>query len=60
MVHEADRCWWRFAVADKNGRLQLVHEAHGPGPDGAAASERVVLDAYDVATLRARRRGWVD
>jgi tRNA (guanine37-N1)-methyltransferase len=58
--HRADAHWWRFAVADKNGRLQLIHDAHEPGPGGPAAAERFALDAYDVATLEARRRGWVD
>lgn len=52
--------WWRFGVAEKNGRLQLVHEAHGAGPGGAAATEPMALDAYDFATLEARDRGWVD
>ena len=54
--HEQSGCWWRFAVAEKNGRLQLIHEAHG----GGTADERTALDAYDFATLEARREGWVD
>lgn len=58
--HEPQGQWWRFGVSEKNGRLQLMHEAHGAGPGGAEADERVALDAYDFATLEARRRGWVD
>lgn len=58
--YEPQGQWWRFSVADKNGRLQLMHEAHGAGPDGRQAPEAVALDAYDFATLEARRRGWVD
>ncbi len=58
--HEPEGQWWRFGVAEKNGRLQLVHEAHGSAPGGHEAVERVALDAYDFATLEARRRGWVD
>ena len=54
--HEPSGCWWRFAVAEKNGRLQLIHDAHG----GGMADERTALDAYDFATLEARREGWVD
>lgn len=58
--HERQGQWWRFGVAEKNGRLQLVHDAHGVGPDGVEADERTALDAYDFATLEARQRGWVD
>ena len=58
--HEPQGQWWRFSVAEKNGRLQLMHEAHGAGPGGELAAEAVALDAYDFATLEARRRGWVD
>ncbi len=58
--HDDEGSWWRFEVADKNGRLQLVHREHGPGESGHAPSESLALDAYDFATLQARRKGWVD
>ena len=58
--HKHEGYWWRFEVADKNGRLQLVHQAHGLGESGDAPSDSVALDAFDFATLEARRKGWVD
>jgi tRNA (guanine37-N1)-methyltransferase len=57
--HDAAQHWWRYVVAEKNGRLQLMHQAHGDGPSGPP-NEALTLDAYDAATLEARRRGWVD
>ena len=57
--HRSEGHWWRFAVAEKNGRRQLVHDQHRAGGAGDAI-EHFALDAYDFATLEARRMGWVD
>ena len=58
--HRTDGHWWRFEVAEKNGRLQLVHAEHrtGHGPAGSITS--LAIDAYDTATREARHRGMVD
>jgi hypothetical protein len=58
--HRHEGHWWRFEVADKNGRLQLVHHAHRTGNAGGRPIEDLAIDAYDFATLEARRLGMVD
>ena len=57
---ETEGHWWRFAVDEKNGRLQLVHDQHRAGPDASHPITARAVDAYDTATLEARKRGMVD
>ena len=58
--HRAEGYWWRFEVADKNGRLQLMHADHHVGKATPEQAKALAIDAYDTATLDARRRGMVD
>lgn len=58
--HLAEGHWWRFSVAEKNGRRQLLHDAHRTEAGSHEPIETFAVDAYDFATLEARRMGWVD
>ena len=58
--HRVEGHWWRFEVAEKNGRRQLLHAEHRPGHGTADGMDALAIDAYDAATLEARRRGMVD
>lgn len=58
--HRTEGHWWRFDVAEKNGRLQLVHADHRAGAEAGRDIASCAVDAYDTATLEARRRGMVD
>ena len=58
--HRAEGHWWRFEVAEKNGRRQLVHADHENRPTTTLDLKAAAIDAYDTATLEARQRGMVD
>ena len=58
--HRLEGHWWRFEVAEKNGRLQLVHAEHRLREGASREIGELAVDAYDTATLEARRRGMVD
>lgn len=56
----SEQAWWRFEVAEKNGRRQLLHVDQSPGPPSGPGAANAAVDAYDTATLEARRLGLVD
>lgn len=58
--HRVEGHWWRFDVAEKNGRRQLVHADHRVGATATRDITGCAVDAFDTATLEARRRGMVD
>ncbi len=58
--HRLEGHRWRFEVAEKNGRRQLLHRDHTPAPTAARAIDFYAVDAYDAATREARQRGMVD
>lgn len=58
--HRIEGHWWRFDVAEKNGRRQLLHAEHRLGSAPAEFMTALAVDAYDAATREARQRGMVD
>ena len=59
-VRHRDGSWWRFDLAEKNGRLQLLHADYRSEPASSKELTAKAVDAYDTATREARRRGMVD